>query len=425
MQRTPHTYTFFSDYRALRARYLSSYEKIILTDLFDVSNGTIINHMNDTSSQPVWVDTSSLLAEITNRIIREPSVAVDTESNSLHAYKERVCLIQFSIPSADFLVDPLALEDLSPLAEIFDSPHVEKIFHAAEYDVICLKRDYGFTFRNLFDTMIAARILGVHEVGLNNLLFTEFNIELDKHLQKADWGKRPLPDDYRAYARMDTHYLHQLRDVLNQKIVQEGLDVLAREEFDRMTRVTGSLPNPLEEQIWHINGARELTSRQAAILMELLKWRENKARDLNRPPFKIIGTDELVEIAFTQPGSTSALKLRAHISDRQVDRFGPELIHAVETGQKRPPIRCPVNVKPDLAVRVRVDRLKEFRKQAAAKLKVESDIILPRDLMYQLAEQPPDDWTEFETRMILYPWRLQNYGEEIFTAIHPNHESRE
>jgi ribonuclease D len=366
---------------------------------------------------PIWVDQSSLLAEVAHKFLRQPSISVDTESNSLHAYRERVCLIQFSIPDADFLVDPLAIEDLSPLADVFDSPKVEKIFHAAEYDILCLKRDFGFTFQNLFDTMIAARILGCHEIGLNNLLQANFGIELDKRFQKADWGKRPLPEDYRCYAQMDTHFLKHLRDTLYPRLKKEHLLPLASEDFARMTRLVHTPPTPIEEQMWHVTGARDLTSRQASILLELLKWRENKACELDRPPFKVIGNDELIEIAFTQPGSVAILKTRAHISERLADRYGPELIHAVEVGQKHPPLRCPASTRPDGAYRNRLDRLKEFRKQAAIEMKVESDIILPRDLLYQLAEQPPADWSEFEERMQLFPWRLRHYGEQIFSAI--------
>jgi ribonuclease D len=381
--------------------------------------------MNSNPTSLQWIDTPDTLLACAQDLLQQPSIAVDTESNSLHAYKEQVCLIQFSTDTCDYLVDPLALSDLTPLGRVFSSPKIEKIFHACEYDVICLKRDFGFKFQNMFDTMIASRILGIHEIGLNSLLNSEFGIELDKKLQKADWAKRPLPDDYREYARMDTHYLQDLRDRLAARILAKGLMDLAQEEFQRMTRVEANEPSTLENQLWHVSGARDLTSRQAAILFELLKWRESKAKELKRPSFKVIDAETLLEIAFTQSSSSSSLILRAHLSERQVERFGPEIIHAVELGQKRPPMRCPANSKPDQVLRNRVDRLKEFRKSAAAEMKVESDIILPRDLLYQLAENPPSDWQDFEARMGLYPWRLEHFGEQIFKAIQPKQIARE
>lgn len=372
----------------------------------------------------IWVDTPDKLAIASHQLLREPSISVDTESNSLYVFRERVCLIQFSIPSADYLIDPFALEDLSPLAEIFETERIEKIFHAAEYDIICLKRDYGFAFHQLFDTMIAAKILGIREVGLNSLLQTEFNIAVNKRYQKADWGKRPLPPEYQQYARNDTHHLKALRNVLMARITEKGLDMLAREEFERVSRSVGTPAAPLEEQIWHLNGIRGLTPRQTAILFELLRWRENKARDLNRPAFKVMNNDDILKIAVHCPDSPAALMDLLHLSERTVQRYGAELLEAVETGQQRPPMYPPLNGKCDQALRNRIDRLKEFRKKAAKELQVESDIVLPRELLYQLAEDPPAGWKEFEARMSFYPWRMQHYGKAIFHAIHPRWDAR-
>jgi ribonuclease D len=139
-------------------------------------------------------------------------VAVDTESNSLFAYREQVCLVQFSTTQADFLVDPLALADLTPLAPLFADPKIEKVFHAAEYDLLCLKRDFGFSFANLFDTMLAGRILGRKEIGLGAMLEAFYGVQADKRHQRANWGQRPLPAPLLEYATLDTHYLIPLRD---------------------------------------------------------------------------------------------------------------------------------------------------------------------------------------------------------------------
>src|SRR5690606_29531 len=131
----------------------------------------------------------------------------DTESNSLYAYRERVCLIQLSTRSRDYILDPLIIVDMSPLAPLLADPGVEKVFHAAEYDLICLHRDYGFIVNNLFDTMVAARICGYKAIGLGSLLSEFLGVELDKRHQRDDWGERPLPPDSLRYAQMDTHYL--------------------------------------------------------------------------------------------------------------------------------------------------------------------------------------------------------------------------
>ena len=125
--------------------------------------------MPETLPPPVWVNTKQTLQKLMDDLVTQTRVAVDTESNSLQAFREQVCLVQFSTTNADYLVDPLVLKDLSLLAPIFSDPKIEKIFHAAEYDLICLRRDFHFSFANLFDTMQAARVLGYPAVGLDRL----------------------------------------------------------------------------------------------------------------------------------------------------------------------------------------------------------------------------------------------------------------
>ena len=170
-------------------------------------------HCNRRLSQPViWVDNSSGLEQLIQTLSQEPLVAVDTESDSLYSYFEKVCLIQFSIPGTDYLLDPLSV-DVTGLAPFFANGEVQKIFHAAEYDILSLKRDYGFTFVNLFDTMIAAKILGWPRYGLGPILAEYFGVKLDKRFQRYNWGQRPLSRKAREYAHLDTHYLLPLRQI--------------------------------------------------------------------------------------------------------------------------------------------------------------------------------------------------------------------
>ena len=188
---------------------------------------------------PIFIARTPALQRLAKSLNREPLVAVDTESNSLYAFKEQVCLIQFSTPQKDFLVDPLALKDLSPLEPFFRNPKTEKIFHAAEYDLICLKRDFNFEFANVFDTMIAARILGREAVGLGSMLETEFGVHLDKRYQRANWGKRPIPAHLLSYAQLDTHYLISLRNRLRKTLKESALWPLATEDFERLCNQKG------------------------------------------------------------------------------------------------------------------------------------------------------------------------------------------
>ncbi len=190
------------------------------------------------ASDVVLITQAGDLQSMVRALERERILAVDTESNSLHAYRERVCLIQFSTAQADYLVDPLALEDLSALSPLFGNPEIEKVFHAAEYDLLCLRRDFGMEVTNLFDTMIAGRILGRNEIGLGSMLEAELGVKLDKRYQRANWGQRPLPEHLIDYARLDTHYLILLRDRLHAELNERGLLPLAQEDFRMATDKT-------------------------------------------------------------------------------------------------------------------------------------------------------------------------------------------
>src|SRR5688572_21509972 len=192
---------------------------------------------NEVLPPPVWVDQANIFLAMVADLATQPRLAVDTESNSLHAYREQVCLIQFSTPRTDYVVDPLALDDLSALGPLFSNPEIEKIFHAAEYDLICLRRDFNFQFSNLFDTMHAARILGYMFVGLDNLLAEKFQFEMDKRHQKADWAMRPLTSAQLDYARLDTHFLFNLRDVLEAELKEKERLQIALEDFVRACHV--------------------------------------------------------------------------------------------------------------------------------------------------------------------------------------------
>src|ERR687891_1438553 len=186
---------------------------------------------------PAWVDKPSTFNQMVADLSAQTRIAVDTESNSLHAYREQVCLMQFTTPKKDYVVDPLALEDLNPLAPLFNNSEIEKIFHAAEYDLICLRRDFGFQFFRLFDTMHAARVLGYQYVGLDNLLAEKFQVRMDKRHQKADWAERPLTPAQLDYARLDTHYLFDLRDVLESELREKERLQIALEDFARACKV--------------------------------------------------------------------------------------------------------------------------------------------------------------------------------------------
>jgi ribonuclease D len=367
--------------------------------------------------EPTLITTQPALSRVAETLSRQPLVAVDTEANSLYAYREQVCLIQFSIPGVDFLVDPLALDDLSPLAPIFDAKKIEKIFHAAEYDLIILQRDFDFKFRNLFDTMVAARILGLKSVGLSALLQSEFGVKVNKRYQRANWGRRPLPTEMLVYAQLDTHYLIPLRDRLKTMLESRQRWDLAQEDFHRACQVDANHHEPKTVNCWRINGVQDLNDRQTAVLHELCHFRDRKACALDRPLFKVISDKALLNIAIASPNTVGQLERVPGVSHKQVRWIGSEILVAVSRGRKKRPPRQPRRARPDDAYLDRVDALRQWRKVKGRHLGVESDVVLPKDLLYALAEANPKTPGEFGHMMRTVPWRLEKFGDEILDLL--------
>jgi ribonuclease D len=367
--------------------------------------------------EAVLVTRSADLHQLVKTLSSQPIVAVDTESNSLHAYREQVCLIQFSIPQADYLVDPLVLPDTSPLAPIFTNPNIEKVFHAAEYDVICLRRDFGFEFTNLFDTMTAARILGRKAVGLGDILLAEFGVTLDKRFQRADWGERPLPKSLQTYARFDTHYLIALRDRLRDELARRDLWPLAAEDFARLCLSNGRSPDEERDACWRINGIRDLSPQETAVLSELCQYREGVAISLDRPRFKVLGDQTLLKIASACPSNLDELRSLPGMTQWQMHRHGRPILEAVQRGLQAKPIYPRRTQRPDESYLSRMEALKKWRKVTARKLEVESDVVLPRDLLTELAERNPRSPQELAKAMRTVPWRLERFGSQILEVL--------
>ena len=370
--------------------------------------------MSQPLSPPVWVATQPELRALVKKLSKQPSVAVDTESNSLHAYHEQVCLIQFSTPETDYLVDPLALDGLTVLGEVFANPEIEKIFHAAEYDLICLKRDFDFSVTNIFDTRWAVRILGYAKDGLDGLLSEKFDVQVNKKYQKADWGRRPLSEEQINYARLDTHYLLPLKDMLQAELEEKGLLQLASEDFARACDVEIPAGKPV---LWErMANNHNFSPRELTILKELYECRERIAEDLDRPPFKVMGDKQLFDMARLPPEHQDEL-LGLGLSSRQVKRWGKAVLRAVAKGQTAPLVKPQQPERPDDAYLSRLDALKTWRKNAARKMQVESDVVLPRQLMEMIAQNAPRSMPELSEMLSSSSWRMARFGPQILNIV--------
>jgi ribonuclease D len=371
-------------------------------------------------NRPIWVSDQTALQSMLKQLRDRPSIAIDTESNSLYAYQERVCLIQISIPGADFLIDPFppAL-NWQALGEIFADAKIEKLFHACEYDVIGLHRDLGFEFANVFDTMWAARVLGWPRVGLADILQTHFNVALNKRWQRFNWGKRPLPMDALLYARLDTHYLHPLRDLQLNELQAKGRLEEAHEIFSEVT--LGALDtreeNNRRDGFWRVKGVFDLPPVARAVLRELYEYREAEARRIDLPPFKVLNEQALLEIANTRPTRIDHLQSIKGLSNAKISRYGSRLLQAVQRGKQAAPPKAPPRSWIDPQVLERYERLREWRKQIARQRGVESDVIIGNSALMAIARRNARSVDDLQDISGLGAWRLKTYGAAIMDVL--------
>jgi len=374
---------------------------------------SLANHL----PAPVFINNQSTFEELMGHLQNEKTLAIDTEANSLFAYQEQVCLIQISTETKDYIIDPLPLEDLTHLGMIFKNPKIEKVFHASEYDILIMNDDFNFEFNNLFDTMLAAQILGRKKLGLDTLLEEIAGVKVNKKHQRANWGKRPLPDDMLQYAQMDTHYLIKIRQALGAELKEKGFTSIAAEDFKLACRAHRQ---PKEENVascWRITGARKLPPQKAAVLAKLCEYREDVAKKRNLPVFKILSAKTLLLLAEESPTSVNQL-LRLNIpGGKALQRHADGLVDAIKNGLASKPERPPRKEKLDDSYLAREKALRNWRKVKARKMNVNSAVVLPREIMYNLISQNPKTRPELANVLKEVPWRLERFGEDILSVL--------
>lgn len=370
-----------------------------------------------TAQSPVLIETQSALGELADILIQHPRIAVDTESNSLYAYREQVCLIQISVPGTDYLVDPFALDDLSPLAVPFESAEVQTIFHAADYDLMVLRRDFGFATQSIFDTMWAARILGWPKVGLADILVTHFDVHPNKKYQRYDWGTRPLDSRALTYAWMDSHYLIALSDIQTAELKAAGRWAEAQEVFEYLT-TTVDIPSTDTEarHFWRLKGAHALRPYELKKLYQLYLWREKTAERLDRPPVKVMSNKQLITLARVQPRNRSELA-SSGIPASLVRRYGDKILASLRRDNLPDPPQPMHRPRLPEPVVDRFNALKAWRKAVAAVRGVDSDVILPNAVLWQLAQDPPDSLQALLEVPGIGPWRQATYGPDLLQLI--------
>ena len=372
---------------------------------------------------PQLITTTSALDALVERLSGTTRIALDTEAASFHRYVDRVYLLQFSTDNETALVDPLEIPDLGPIGPLLASPALECILHDADYDLRILNRDYGFTARNIWDTRVAAQLAGEPAFGLGALLEKHFGIRLSKQLQRADWSSRPLTDAMVAYAAADTAYLPALRDLLAERLRALGRLEWAEEEFRRLEEVRWSPRVPAGQEFLGLKGAKALRPRQLAVLRALWEWRDAKARDLDRAPFRVLGNDALVALAREGPTSRDALKRVKALPARLAARHGAELVAVVRATGETPESDWPRierrrRERPDPAVERRLTALKQLRAERAPAVGFDPGLVCPNAVLAAIAREAPGTPDDLSRIPDLRRWQREIMGDRaILDAV--------
>lgn len=366
-----------------------------------------------------WIHEQEPLDTTMARLGEQPQIAVDTEADSLHSYFDKVCLIQISIPDEDFIIDPLAGVDLQRFGAVLADPNVLKIFHGGDYDLRILNRDFGFTVRNLIDTSVAAQLLGYEGIGLAALLLRHFNVQVNKTHQRADWSMRPLPPDMLEYAATDTHYLIALAAKMREELEAAGRWEWALEEFARLENVRYREVTEEDTPQWRkLKNIGGLDRRSLAIVRDIHQWRDALARKADRPPFKIMGNDSIVEIGKAKPVTARELSQTPTVARYHADRYGRELVSIVKHVMELPEAELPEKNEPkpwirDKALEARIERLKRVRDQFAKELKIDPSVLGARHILAAIATNNTLDVPNMRE------WQKGVMGKALLAVLEP------
>jgi ribonuclease D len=370
-----------------------------------------------------WLRTADELARFAESLAGSAAIALDTESDSLHHHTEKVCLVQIATDQGrGVLVDPLALKDLSPLAPVMADPRIAKVLHGADYDVTTMKRDFGFRFAGLFDTMIAARMLGRPQIGLQALAQGELGVTLSKESQRDDWSRRPLTPKQEAYALADVAHLLALRERLVAELRRLGRLAWVVEECDAVAALEPARRGPEPDAYQRVKGIRRLTRRQQAVLREVHAWREALARASDVPAFKLMSSETLIELAERSPRSATELAAVRGLSPR-ARRGGNDLLAAIGRGLALRDADLPsVSAAPPRPVvseevRRRIESLRAWRAAEAARLAVDISVVLPQRLLERLAHAAPGERSALDEIEGLRRWRIEAFGPDLLSAL--------
>jgi len=369
----------------------------------------------------LYLDNEETTRNFLNDISAVREIAVDTEGASFHRFIDRIYLLQISTRQRSAIIDPLPLGKLDGLGNLLQDKKAEVVFHDADYDLRLLHQDYGWNVNHIFDTRIAAQLLGIKAFGLAALLEQFFGVKLDKKHQRADWSLRPLPPGMLDYAAQDTRYLLELRDQLKSRLEKLERWEWAREEFARLEGTKWE-SDENSDAFLRIKGARDLTRRELALLRELVPWRDSVARDIDRATFRVMGNEVLLDIARIAPKTARDLSGLKGMPRGILDRGATAILSAVQRGLEVAEEHLPKFPRAPKWEREddfddRVSRLKSVRDAAAARLQLDPGVLCSRERLEAIARRRPDTTGDLGDIPGLRKWQIGEMGEEFVGAL--------
>jgi ribonuclease D len=367
--------------------------------------------------------TEAALNTVTESLAGAPIVALDTEAAGYHRYHDRICVVQLSTRAHTWIIDTLALRHLDPLKPVLEDTRTEIVLHDAEYDLRLLGRDHGIHVNRLFDTKLAAQLLGEPQIGLASLAEKYVGVKMDKKHQRADWAQRPLSRELLEYAAEDTRHLPALRDALFQELERTGRLSWAEEEF----RIRASArPEPAavdEDAFLRVKNTRDLDARQLGALRELHAWRQEVAQERDVAPFRVVTNEALVALARRMPENATALAEVGGMSSGLLARRGADILRAIRRARELPETKLPKRPRaprrpaadPELD-RV-VEKLRKVRDRIAEELGLDRGFLMPRQQLEDIARRRPKVLEELGEIAEMRKWQVEAMGDALLAAL--------
>ncbi len=371
------------------------------------------------------IETREDLDDLAQELLGEKLLAFDTEADSFYHYFDKTCLVQIATSKHAYLIDPLALggpHELTPLGPVFASPDVRVLFHAAEYDIYVLKRDCGFRFANIFDTMVSSQLLGYSAIGLAALIQHHFGITVPKDEQRSDWSRRPLTDRQLSYAVGDVIFLKRLARKLERELKNAGRLEWAQEEFGNLRSREWPDREFDKQGYLRIKGARKLDPDSLSVMRELYLMRDARAREIDRPPFKVLGNRTLLELSTLKPVRNQQLSKIKGITDLLIRRMGQNILDAIKRGKKGPHPPIPKSTgtgrrRMDRRTERRVAQLKRWRAGRAKDLQIDPGVLCPNAALEAIAWKNPVQGSDLAGTPDLKGWFVREFGDEVAEAL--------